>query len=122
MSKMVYTKVVSNKSPWLQGAELGKVYCNPASHGEGRFVANEEWLAKLRANGQIAIQYSDPNGNLSVSEEWNPNFLNWLIQTRKTQSKYEVAISKWQEDLQFVKKFELEEREKVNIKGIFVKR
>ena len=43
------------------------------SHGEGRFVANEEWLAKLRANGQIAIQYSDPNGNLSVSEEWNPN-------------------------------------------------
>lgn len=50
------------------------------------------------------------------------SFLNWLIQTRKTQSKYEVAISKWQEDLQFVKKFELEEREKVNIKGIFVKR
>lgn len=43
------------------------------SHGEGRFVANEEWIAKLRANGQIAIQYSDPNGNLSVSEEWNPN-------------------------------------------------
>lgn len=50
------------------------------------------------------------------------SFLNWLIQTRKTQSKYEVAISKWQEDLQFVKEFELEEREKVNIKEIFVKR
>ena len=42
ISKMVYTKVVSDKSPWLAGAELGGVYCNPASHGEGRFVANEE--------------------------------------------------------------------------------
>jgi FGAM-synthase: phosphoribosylformylglycinamidine synthase len=42
---MVYTKVVSNKSPWLQKATLGGVYCNPASHGEGRFVANDEWLA-----------------------------------------------------------------------------
>ena len=47
ISKMVYTKVVSNKSPWLQLAELGGVYTNPASHGEGRFVANEEWLTKL---------------------------------------------------------------------------
>ena len=46
ISKMVYTKVVSNKSPWLQKAQLGGVYCNPASHGEGRFVANEEWLAE----------------------------------------------------------------------------
>ena len=73
ISRMAYLKVVSNLSPWLRKAELGGVYCNPMSHGEGRFVANEEWLAKLRANGQIAIQYSDPNGNLSVSEEWNPN-------------------------------------------------
>ena len=54
ISKMVYTKVVSNKSPWLQKAQLGGVYCNPASHGEGRFVANDEWLAKLFANGQVA--------------------------------------------------------------------
>ena len=73
ISRMAYLKVVSNLSPWLRKAELGGVYCNPMSHGEGRFVANEEWLAKLRANGQIAIQYSDSNGNLSVSEEWNPN-------------------------------------------------
>jgi len=73
ISRMAYLKVVSNLSPWLRKAELGGVYCNPMSHGEGRFVANGEWLAKLRANGQIAIQYSDPNGNLSVSEEWNPN-------------------------------------------------
>ena len=57
VSKMVYTKVVSNKSPWLQKAQLGGVYCNPASHGEGRFVANDEWLTKLLANGQVATQY-----------------------------------------------------------------
>ena len=73
ISKMVYTKVVSNKSPWLQKAQLGGVYCNPASHGEGRFVANDEWLTKLFANGQVATQYVTPNGNLSADEEWNVN-------------------------------------------------
>ena len=57
VSKMVYTKVVSNKSPWLQKAQLGGIYCNPASHGEGRFVANDEWLKKLKENGQIATEY-----------------------------------------------------------------
>ena len=73
ISKMVYTKVVSNKSPWLQKAQLGGVYCNPASHGEGRFVANDEWLAKLFANGQVATQYVTPAGELSTDEEWNVN-------------------------------------------------
>lgn len=74
ISKMVYTKVVSNKSPWLSGAQLGGVYTNPASHGEGRFVANKEWLQKLFTNGQIATQYCDVNGNVDVSdEEWNVN-------------------------------------------------
>ena len=73
ISKMVYTKVVSNKSPWLQGATLGATYCNPASHGEGRFVAPTEWLAKLAANGQIATQYADMNGNVSMDEEYNIN-------------------------------------------------
>ena len=73
ISKMVYTKVVSNKSPWLQKAALGGVYCNPASHGEGRFVANDEWLAKLLANGQVATQYVNPNGDLDQSEESNIN-------------------------------------------------
>ena len=73
ISKMVYTKVVSNKSPWLAGAELGGVYCNPASHGEGRFVANEEWLKKLFANGQVATQYVDDKGNPTMDEFWNPN-------------------------------------------------
>ena len=73
ISKMVYTRVVSDKSPWLAGARLGGVYCNPASHGEGRFVANEDWLEKLFANGQVATQYCDPQGNVSMDEEWNIN-------------------------------------------------
>ena len=73
VSKMVYTKVVSNKSPWLQGAELGKVYCNPASHGEGRFVAPQEWLDKLFANGQVATQYVNESGVPTMDEEWNVN-------------------------------------------------
>ena len=74
ISKMVYTKVVTNKSPWLAGAQLGDVYCNPASHGEGRFVANDEWLKKLFANGQVATQYVDvTTGTPTMDEEWNPN-------------------------------------------------
>ena len=73
MSKMVYTKVVTNKSPWLAQAELGKVYCNPASHGEGRFVAPKEWVDKLFANGQVATQYVNEAGNPTMDEEWNIN-------------------------------------------------
>ena len=73
ISKMVYTKVVSNKSPWLAKAELGGVYTNPASHGEGRFVAPKEWLDKLFENGQVATQYCDLSGNVSMDEEWNVN-------------------------------------------------
>lgn len=73
ISKMVYTKVVSNKSPWLQEAELGRTYVVPASHGEGRFVAPKEWIDKLFANGQVATQYSDTDGNVSMDEEWNIN-------------------------------------------------
>ena len=73
ISKMVYTKVVSDKSPWLREAKLGQTYCSPASHGEGRFVANREWLDKLFANGQVATQYVDIDGNVSMDEEWNVN-------------------------------------------------
>ena len=73
VSKMVYTKVVSDKSPWLAGAGLGSVYCNPASHGEGRFVANESWLHRLFANGQVATQYVDDQGRCTMDEYWNPN-------------------------------------------------
>ena len=73
ISKMVYTKVVTNKSPWLMGAELGGVYTNPASHGEGRFVASDEWISRLFENGQVATQYCDPEGGISMNEEWNVN-------------------------------------------------
>ena len=73
ISKMVYTKVVSDKSPWLREAKLGQTYCSPASHGEGRFVASREWLDKLFANGQVATQYVDIDGNISMDEEWNVN-------------------------------------------------
>ena len=73
VSKMVYTKVVSNKSPWLAQAELGKTYVNPASHGEGRFVANEAWIKKLFENGQVATQYVNPDGEAGMNEYWNVN-------------------------------------------------
>ncbi|MGN1023276.1 MAG: phosphoribosylformylglycinamidine synthase [Lachnospiraceae bacterium] len=73
ISKEAYIKVVSNKSPWLQEAKLGGVYVNPASHGEGRFVAPKEWLDRLFANGQVATQYCDPDGNVTMDGEWNIN-------------------------------------------------
>ncbi|MCI8853469.1 MAG: phosphoribosylformylglycinamidine synthase, partial [Lachnospiraceae bacterium] len=73
VSKMVYTKVVSNKSPWLSQAQAGAVYVTPASHGEGRFVAGMEWLEKLFVNGQVATQYVDLEGNPTMDEYWNVN-------------------------------------------------
>ncbi len=73
ISKMVYTKVVSNKSPWLQLAELDGIYTSPASHGEGRFVAPQDVLDRLFANGQVATQYVDENGMPTMDEEWNVN-------------------------------------------------
>ncbi len=72
-SKMVYTKVVTNKSPWLSKATLGGVYTVPISHGEGRFVANKEWIDKLFANGQVATQYVDVDGNPTMDEDYNVN-------------------------------------------------
>ncbi len=80
ISKSVYTKVVTNKSPWLMKAELGGVYAVPASHGEGRFVASKEWLEKLAANGQIATQYVELNGNPTMDEDFNPNASYWAIE------------------------------------------
>ena len=73
ISKMVYTKVVSDKSPWLFEAELGGIYTNPASHGEGRFVAPKAWLDRLFENGQVATQYVNESGNPTMDEEWNVN-------------------------------------------------
>ncbi len=73
VSRMVYTKVMSNKSPWLANAEPGKVYCNPASHGEGRFVAPQNRLDELFKNGQVATCYVNENGVPTMDEEWNIN-------------------------------------------------
>ena len=73
ISKMAYIKVVSNNSPWLTGATLGGVYTNPASHGEGRFVAPSDVLDTLFKNGQIATQYCDLEGNVTMDDEWNIN-------------------------------------------------
>jgi phosphoribosylformylglycinamidine synthase len=73
VSKSVYTKVASNMSPWLQKAELGGVYTIPASHGEGRFVANDDCIKSLINHGQIATQYVDLNHNPTMDEEFNPN-------------------------------------------------
>ena len=73
VSKMAYLKVVSNKSPWLKNAEIGKVYVNPVSHGEGRFVADSKWIAKLVENGQVATQYCDPDGRVTMDDNWNVN-------------------------------------------------
>ena len=73
ISKMVYTKVMTDKSPWLRLAQTGGVYTNPASHGEGRFVASAEWIRKLQANGQIATMYCTPDGEISSDPEWNVN-------------------------------------------------
>lgn len=73
ISKSVYTKVVTNQSPWLQKAQLGGVYAIPASHGEGRFVASKEMIQKLFENGQVATRYVDLDGNPTMDEDFNPN-------------------------------------------------
>ncbi|MBR3958508.1 MAG: phosphoribosylformylglycinamidine synthase [Bacteroidales bacterium] len=72
-SKMAYTRVTSNLSPWLRKAELGATYVIPISHGEGRFVAPQEWIDRLFKNGQVATQYVDLQGNLTMDEEYNMN-------------------------------------------------
>ncbi len=73
VSKYVYTKVASNHSPWLGKAAVGNVYAIPVSHGEGRFVANEEWMKKLFAGGQVVTQYVDAAGKPTMDEDYNPN-------------------------------------------------
>ncbi len=72
-SKMAFTRVTSNLSPWLRRAELGATYSIPISHGEGRFVAPQQWLDRLFANGQVATQYVDLDGNPTMDEEYNMN-------------------------------------------------
>lgn len=73
ISQSVYTKVCTNRSPWLQKAKVGGVYAIPASHGEGRFVAEKEVIEELFKNGQVATRYVDLNGNPTMDEAFNPN-------------------------------------------------
>ncbi len=73
VSRMVYTRVTSVKSPWFAGVNAGEVFAVPVSHGEGRFVAGDEVMKTLIANGQIATQYTTPGGEPSGRIEWNPN-------------------------------------------------
>lgn len=73
VSRMVYTRIASVKSPWLSGVNAGDVFTVPVSHGEGRFAANSEVLQKLAENGQIATQYCTPEGTPSGDILWNPN-------------------------------------------------
>ncbi len=72
-SKIVRTRIASNKSPWLANTNVGDVYSVPISHGEGRFLASEELIRKLAENGQIATQYVDLNGNATNDVQFNPN-------------------------------------------------
>ena len=72
-SKIVRTRICSNKSPWLKGTEVGEIANVPISHGEGRFFASPELVAQLAANGQIATQYVDLNGDPTMDTEFNPN-------------------------------------------------
>ena len=73
ISTMAYTRVTSTKSPWLSGVEAGDMFAIPISHGEGRFVANDDVMKKLIENGQIATQYVDPNGSPVADMPFNPN-------------------------------------------------
>ena len=72
-SKMVRTRVCTNKSPWLAGTEVGEIYTVPVSHGEGRFFASPELAMQLAANGQIATQYVDLDGIPTMDTAFNPN-------------------------------------------------
>lgn len=72
-SKIVRTRIASNKSPWLAQTQVGEIYSVPISHGEGRFLADKELVMRLAENGQIATQYVDPDGNASSDVRYNPN-------------------------------------------------
>lgn len=72
-SRLVRTRIASNKSPWLAGTNVGDVYTVPISHGEGRFLCSDELVAQLAENGQIATQYVDLNGVPTDDIRFNPN-------------------------------------------------
>ena len=79
-SRIVHTRVASNKSPWMSKAKVGEIYTVPISHGEGRFIASEDLVKKLADNGQILTQYVDLNGNPTDDIRFNPNNSVWAIE------------------------------------------
>ena len=72
-SKLVHTRIASNKSPWLSKVNVGDIYTVPISHGEGRFIAESDLIKQLSENGQIITQYVDLNGNPTFDIQYNPN-------------------------------------------------
>ena len=73
ISQYVQTRIVNNSSPWLANQEIGAIHTVPVSHGEGKFYAPDAIIAELAANGQIATQYCDPQGNPTMQHPFNPN-------------------------------------------------
>ena len=79
-SKLVRIRISSNTSPWLAGTQIGDIYTVPVSHGEGRFLASDAMLHTLLANGQIATQYVDADGQATMDIQYNPNGSAWAIE------------------------------------------
>lgn len=79
-SRIIRTKIISNFSPWLRKYKIGEIYSMPISHGEGRFICNEENFAQLMQNGQIAAQYVDIDGNISMQTQYNPSGSNYAVE------------------------------------------
>ena len=79
-SRIVRTRIVSNRSPWLARVKPGEIYAVPVSHGEGRFLCPPDLLQKLADNGQIATQYADLNGCPSMAPDFNPNGSVWAVE------------------------------------------
>jgi phosphoribosylformylglycinamidine synthase len=79
-SKLVRTRIASNKSPWLMNTEVGEIYTVPISHGEGRFIAGTQLLQNLADNGQIITQYVDLSSNPTDKIQYNPNGSDWAVE------------------------------------------
>ena len=79
-SKLVRTRVASNKSPWLKNTKVDEIYTVPISHGEGRFIADEKLIRELIENGQVITQYVDLSGNPTNDIAFNPNGSDFAIE------------------------------------------
>ncbi len=94
ISKMVYTKVVTNKSPWLAQAELGATYCSPASHGEGRFVASEEWIKNSMKTARSQHVTWMQTAMFSLTTK-NGTSMVPTMQSKVSQARTDVCLVRW---------------------------